>query len=152
MYLRAFQELGFTGFMPIENLQGQQGLDQYLKNNESRDNLLLISSGRYSTDLIKMVLEHNKDYKRVQAVIIFTSNFEMNQHFLTDYPDLVMAVTDEFSDLTEKFNYTIKKIEFNSSRSTQVRKVSVKKSVNFSSIDESEFLRIIEVDSEIDSN
>ena len=104
MYLRAFQELDFTGFKPIENLQGQHGLENYLKNNESRDNLLLISSGRYSTDLIKMALEHNKDIKRIQAVIIFTTNFEMNQHFLKEYPDLVMAVTDEFSDLTKKFN------------------------------------------------
>ena len=63
--------------------------------------MLLITSGRYSTDLIKMVLEHNKDVKKVQAIIIFTSNFEMNEHFLNEYPDLVMAVTDEFADLTK---------------------------------------------------
>ena len=58
-----------------------------------------------------MVLEHNKDIKRVQGVIIFTSAYDMNKGFLTKYPDLVMAVTDEFSDLTKKFNQVIKKIE-----------------------------------------
>ena len=58
-----------------------------------------------------MVLEHNKHIKRVQGVIIFTSAYDMNKGFLTKYPDLVMAVTDEFSDLTKKFNQVIKKIE-----------------------------------------
>ena len=80
---------------------------------------MVFTGGVLTPDVIKLTNEVNMIHKKVQGIIVFTSDEHrhLSQNYPMEYEGLVLGVATEFKELTQMFNIQIFLIEQEKSQS-----------------------------------
>ena len=96
--LKILKDKGFTGLQPVKSINE---FFNYLDNNLTKDNIIIITSGSMAEEedggpgILKQIQSLSKQQlQKIKNVIIFCWSLEKHSHWKDKYPNLVYSVVD----------------------------------------------------------